>query len=166
VKRTAIALLLVLTGMGGGCASPQAGRTETPSVARFYLEANPGAGGTTVVLPVSGVRIVVEPTPVLIESDVAAAACARVDLGDCLALRFKAAASVDLLRLSTAARGRRLVLTIDGMPVGARRLDVALATGELLMFVELPPGDLPVLVRRLESGLATLTHPTPGPRHG
>jgi hypothetical protein len=163
VNRIGTAALLGTGLLLGGCAVEQARLPEAASVARFYLEIGPGETGTPVALPVSGVALAVEPAPVLIESDLAAVSRARVDLGECLAVRFRPAAAADLLRLSTAARNRRLVLVVDGAPLGARRLDATLATGELLMFVEVPSTELPVLVRRLQSGIARLKKPASVP---
>ena len=46
--------------------------------------------------------------------------------------------------------GRRLVLTLNDEPVGARRIEQAMNDGTILVFVERPDADLPALVERIK----------------
>jgi len=132
----------------GGCASP-APASYQPVATRFYLESRPGEVASTVTLPRSGVAIPVNGGPVLLESDIAHVDLVQVDLGRCLLVQLKPAAARDLQRMAYAAAGRRLVLVVDGRPLGARRVDPSLADGNLMIFVELADERLPDLVRRL-----------------
>ena len=66
------------------------------------------------------------------------------------------AAARDLYRLSAANLGGRLVLTLNDTPIGARRLDQAIADGGLLIFVELPNEDLPPITERLKRTTAAI----------
>ncbi len=152
MKPRIVLLLLGLTLAGCQSAPPQI----EPVVARFYLEARPGEAGTPVELPVSKVRIAVNPKPVLVEYDIANVELAKVDLGWCLLFRMTPAAARDLYRMSVAAQGRRLVLTCNNLPLGVRRLDQAVPDGALLIFVEAANEDLPSLadrIRRTSAGL-------------
>ena len=130
-----------------GCESA-APRVESPAIARFFLESSNGAG-TTVTLPRSGVRVVVGPKPMLTEYDVLAVEVTRVELGRCLRFQLTPAAARDLLPLSEANVGRRLVLVLDGAPLGARRIERPLADGVVAIFVETPDDTLPLLAERL-----------------
>ncbi|HVU19039.1 MAG TPA: hypothetical protein VHD32_19190 [Candidatus Didemnitutus sp.] len=157
LSRLGIAASISLIALLAGCATAQVKISARASTARFYLEAGPHEAGKSVVLPISGVALNVQPAPVLIESDVAHVAFAHVELGDCLLVRFKSPAARDLFRLSLAAPGRRLVMVVDDKPLGARRIDVPLPEGDLLIFAEVPPDRLPELVAQLQRGIDRLT---------
>jgi hypothetical protein len=121
-----------------------------PLVARFYLEVRPGEVGIPAQLPVSGVRLMVNAKPVFVEYDLVNAEVAHVDLGSCLLLQLSPAAARDLYRLSVTSLGRRLVLFLNDVPLGARRIEQALPDGVILVFVETPDTELGPLVARLK----------------
>src|SRR3954464_14046838 len=124
--------LLVLTGCQSGPSEPKV----EPLIARFFLEARPDEAAAVLQLPVSKVKINVSPKPVLVEYDLADVGVAKVDLGWCLLFRLTPAATLDFYRLSVGAQGRRLVLTLNGQPAGARRLDQVVGDGGLMIFIE------------------------------
>lgn len=124
---------------------------EPPLLARFYLELKPGEPGVAVDLPQSGLTIGVQRKPVLVEYDILNAEVAQVELGRCLLVQLSPAAANDLYRLTVNSLGRRLVLLLNDQPVGARRIDEAIADGNLLLFLEVPDADLPQIVRRLKA---------------
>jgi hypothetical protein len=127
-----------------------------PLAARLYLEARAGEEGVPVKLPVSGVEIAVGSKPVFTEYDLLNAEVARVELGPCLLLQFSPAAARDLYRLSVASLGRRLVLLVDGAPLGVHRIGQPLPDGNVLVFIERPDAELPGLVQRLKHTSADL----------
>jgi hypothetical protein len=133
----------------GACTSPKPTPYQ-PVVVRFFLETRPGEAGVLLQLPVSGVGVTVAAKPILVEYDVLNAEVARVELGNCLLLQFTPAAARDLYRLSVASMGRRLVLTLNDEPVGARRIEQAIGDGTILVFVERPDAELPGLVERIK----------------
>ena len=149
-----VPLLAVLVAAGCQSAKPP---EHVPLVARCFLEVRPGEAGVPVQLPVSGVRITVGAKPVILEYDIVTAEVARVDLGPCLLLQLTSAAARDLYRLSVASLGRRLVLTLNDTPVGAHRIDQTIPDGTLLVFVERPDAELPLLVARLKRTSADIT---------
>ena len=137
-----------------GCQAPEP--IVEPLVARFYMEARLGEAAATVQLPVSKVRVAVNPKPVLVEYDIANVDIVKVELGWCLQFVFTPAAARDLYRMSVTGQGGRLVLTFNDTAVGVRRLDLAMTGGSLLIFVEVPNEDLPPLadrIRRTSAGL-------------
>lgn len=138
------AISLLLTG----CQTPET-KVE-PLVARFFLEARSGEEGVTVELPVSRARLAVGAKPVLVESDIVGVDVAQVELGRCLLFRFSSAAAADLARMSVMARGRRLVLTLNDRPAGARPLDQSIGDGRLLVFIEGEDSALPGLASRIQ----------------
>lgn len=148
MRRPVVALLLAL-GLAGCATPPPATR---PAAARLYLESRPGEAGEIAQLPESGVTIPVGAKPVFLESDLAAADLAASDYGRCLCLRLRPAAAADLARLSLAAPGRRLVLSVDGRWLGARRVDRPLMDGTLFIFVEIAEARLAELARSLQPG--------------
>ena len=132
-----------------GCHSAKQPRDYTPTSARFFLESGSG-DGTPVALPQSGVRLTVNPKPVIAEGDIANVDLVQVDLGKCLLFQLTPSAARDFYRLSVAHQGRRLVLVIDGTTLGARRIDGAITNGAVFVFVELSDAALPVLVENLK----------------
>lgn len=137
-----------------GCQTTEPPPPEQPLIARFFLELRPGRQGVRVQLPVSKVAMTLSPKPVLVESDITNVEVAKVDLGWCLYFQFSSAAASDLYRLSAGNVGGRLVLTLNGTPVGARLLDQAISDGGLLIFVELPNEELPPIAERLKRAAA------------
>lgn len=141
---------LALGGLGGCRSAPKLPTDYQPLVARFYLETTPSEAGLAVQLPLSGVAVNVGPKPVFVEYDIINAEEAQVDLGRCLLVQLTPAAARDLYRLSVASVGRRLVLSLNDKLVGARRIERAMADGNIMVFVELPDAELPALVVRLK----------------
>ncbi len=150
------AALLGLLALMSGCQSAPPDPLREPLVARFYLETRPGEAGVPLDLPISKVRIMVSPKPVFVETDISGSELVRVKLGWCMLVKFTPAAGRDLYRLSTGNGGRRLVLTFNDNPAGARRIDEVMGQGALLIFVEADDVNLPPLVERLNRTSADL----------
>jgi hypothetical protein len=132
-----------------GCQSAAVPRDYTAMSTRFFLEAA-NADGTPVMLPQSGVRLSVNSKPVITEGDIVNVELVQVDLGKCLLIQLTPSATRDFYRLSVTHQGRRLVMTIDGETVGARRLDGVITNGVIYVFVEKPDAELPALVNNLK----------------
>src|SRR5687768_13212466 len=136
MKRLALGVVgvgILLAGLG--CQSSAAPRDYTAMAARFFLEAA-NTDGTPVILPQSGVRLSVNSKPVITEGDIINVELVQVDLGKCLLIQLTPSATRDFYRLSVTHQGRRLVMTIDGETVGARRLDGVITNGVIYVFVE------------------------------
>lgn len=140
----------VMLGLLAACGSATSGAGGfKPTIARFFLE-SADARGIGITLPQSGVQIGVNVQPVFTEGDVRNVELVQVDLGKCLMFEFTTSAARDLYRLSGSHQGRRLVLTLDDKPLGARRIDGAWSDGRVLVFVEVADEALPELVQRLK----------------
>ena len=107
-------------------------------------------------LPQSGVHLTVNPQPVVAEGDFTNVELVQVELGKCLMFQLSPSAARDFHRLSGSHQGRRLVLVINGEPLGARRIDGPVANGVVFVFIELPDEALPKLVENLKSTTVTL----------
>ena len=138
-----------------GCASKPRVPPESIVRVRFMLEAADNRS-LSLELPRSGVRIAVNPQPVVTEFDVIEAAVAKVELGRCLMFRLTPSATRDLYRLTGTNQGRRLVLTVDGNPLGARRIEAPIADGTIFVFAELPDEALAKLVEDVRASSAEL----------
>ena len=155
-RARAISLLsCALVATLGGCHSSPAARGPAPSEVRFYLEAA-GGDGTPVTLPKSGVHLAVNPKPVITEGDIVNVELVKVDLGLCLLFQLSPRTVRDFYRISVAHQGRRLVLILDGVAIGARTIDGPVTNGVVYVFVELPDADLPALVENLKKSSAAL----------
>jgi hypothetical protein len=147
MKRFPLLAGLLIAVLTAGCQAPDP--LKAPLLARFYLEARPGEPAIAQQMPISHVTINVGPKPVLLENDIIGAELVRVKLGWCMLVKFTPAAGRDLYRLSAGNLGRRLVLTFNDQPAGARRIDGVMGEGALLIFVEVDDVNLPPLVERL-----------------
>lgn len=151
-----LAIGALLLGAAGCASAPKSAAELTR--ARFYLETNTGQAGIPVQLPQSGVALAVGAKPVVSEYDIVNAEVMQVDLGRCLMVQLTPAAARDLYRLSVGAVGRRLVLSLDGNFVGARRIDATMTDGNILVFVETPDEQLPSLAGQIKLTAAALAN--------
>ncbi len=141
---------LVVLGSAAGCMSSKTKKKNYPvAVVRFLLEADATNAGAMVRLPQSGVAIPVEAKAHFTEYDIEGCDVVDNELGKSLVFKFTSAASRDLFRLSVPNQGKRVVTTINGQPVGARRIDRPLAQGVLVTYVEIPDEELEKLARNI-----------------
>ena len=144
-------LMTLLVGAAlsfSGCQSK--GPTDySPTHARLFLESTDGRG-LTKTLPRSGVVISIGSNAMITEGDIVNAEVAQVELGRCLMLQLTPAATRDLYRLTGSNQGKRLVLTLNDVPVGARKIDAPFTDGTLFIFVEMTDAQLESLVRDLK----------------
>ncbi len=137
-----------------GC-STTAPRDFTPTQARLFLEST-DASAPSVKLPKSGVIINVSSKAIITEGDIVNAEVVQVELGKCLLLEVTPAAARDLYRLTVVNQGRRLVLRLNGVALGARLIDGPFAEGTVIIFVEMTDTELTALVRDLKRTSAEL----------
>lgn len=154
MTKSAVSLLLIAAFSLAGCQTPEK-VDYTPTLARFFME-EADARTVSVTLPQSGVRVMVGPKPVLTEGDIVNVELMQVDLGKCLMFQLTPAAARDLYRVSGSNQGRRLVLFLNNVPMGARRMEGPLAEGAVLVFVEVPDATLPALVNNLKKTAAAV----------
>ncbi len=147
-KDGAVALVAVIGGLGlVSCKTTGVGFEYERAVARFVLESE--NRGSIVTMPVSEVRIQVDPTAVLTEFDLESVAVAEVELGQCLQFRLTHQASRTFYQASANNQGRRMVLIVNGQPLGLQRIERPVSDGIFYVFVEIPDADLPELARNL-----------------
>ena len=144
-----ITAMMALTALSfSGCQSKMP-TDFSPTHARLFLEST-DARGPTKTLPKSGVVISIGTKAMITEVDIVNAEVAQVDLGRCLMLQLTPAATRDLYRLTGSNQGKRLVLTLNDVPVGARKIDAPFTDGTLFIFVEMTDAQLESLVRDLK----------------
>lgn len=147
--------LMVLAGIAwSGCATTKP-VDYTPTQARLFLEST-DANAPTVKLPRSGVVIAVSSKAVITEGDIINAEVVQVELGRCLLLQVTPTAARDLYRLTGSNQGRRLVLTLNDVALGARQIDRPFDEGSIMIFVELSDVELATLVVDLKRTSAEL----------
>lgn len=127
---------------------------------RLYLEGrtmNYGAmTPARMVMPKSGTMIEVMKEPLVNEFEIVNAELVRVELGMALLLQLSDRGARSLYRASVTNTGNRIVLSINGNPVGFRRLDGAITDGNFYCFVEMKDAALEELVMDLKESLAYL----------
>jgi len=117
------------------------------AVARFVIETE--NNGSIVTMPVSGARIQVNPTAVLTEFDIESVSVAEVEMGPCLQFTLTRLASRTFYQATANNQGRRMILVINGQPIGLKRIERPVADGIFHVFVEIPNADLPELATNL-----------------
>lgn len=118
--------------------------------ARFLVEAPPGDEYAAIVtLPVSRIQVPVKGEAIVSEFDFAAIEMAEVELGKCLVFVLKPTAARAFYQLSASNLGKRLVLVINGEPIGVRRINNPIADGKVYIFLEVTDSKLEELVERL-----------------
>ncbi|MDX2112089.1 MAG: hypothetical protein SFY80_17810 [Verrucomicrobiota bacterium] len=150
----------LLLPMLWGCSTPQS-QPNDPAIARFHVEtAAAYPNNEQLLLPLSGTRITVARTAVLTELDITGVELIQVDLGLCLLFSFTPEASRTLYRITAGNSGRRLVLTVNGSPVGTRVITGPEGSGQWMTFTEMNDEDLPGLVTRLRETTHALQRST------
>jgi len=87
---------------------------------------------------------------VMTEADIVNAEVVQVDLGPGLLLQVTPTAARDSYRLTGANQGKRLVLTLNDVALGARQIEAPMAEGSVMIFVEMTDAALDDLVRDLK----------------
>jgi hypothetical protein len=119
-----------------GCATSK--KKDYPeTVARFLLEAGPAEAGATVQLPRSGTTIRVAPKTFFTEYDIVSCTAVFNEFGRSLVFKLTPEASRDLFRLTATSRGKRLVTVVNGVAIGARRIEDPLSDGYIVTYVEI-----------------------------
>ena len=111
---------------------------------------------TQVVLPMTQERITVAREPLVNEFEILNMELVKVDLGLALFIQLSEAGAKKLYRASVNNLGDRVVLTVNGSAVGARRFDGALQNGALYTFTELSDDELGDLVLQVKDTIDLL----------
>ena len=145
------AFLLVLIHAGCGTASSSAKLDFDPAVCQFFLEEVDGDANTAPMLPMSHIRLPLGTDPVILESDIVNAELGQTGSGaHFLQFQLRSDAARALYRITVTNNGKRLGLKINGLLVGAMKIDAPFTTGTISMFVELDDASLPKLVESIQ----------------
>jgi hypothetical protein len=133
---------------------------ENVSVPRLLIESRGvnygGMGGTVVTLPVSGTSIPVQQEPLVNEFEILNVEMVQVDMGLAMLVQLSPKGARDLYRGSVSNMGGRVVLSVNGNAVGARRIDGAIQDGNFYTFVEIDDSELGQLVLDIKETLAEI----------
>lgn len=141
---------LLLAGLAlGGCASKTAKKDYPVSVIRFMVEATAQENGGVVRLPLSGVIIPIAPKTYFTEYDIMRCEVIDNELGKSLSFQFTEDATRDLYRFTATNQGKRLVLVLNGVAIGAMRISSANSQGFVIAYVEFPEAELVTLAKNI-----------------
>jgi preprotein translocase subunit SecD len=141
---------LVLAGLAlGGCASKTSKKDYPVAVIRFMVEATAQENGGIVRLPQSGVVIPVAPKTYFTEYDITRCDVIENELGKSLAFQFTEQATRDLFRFTATNQGKRLVIVLNGVAIGAQRISTANSQGFVVAYVEFPETELFALAKNI-----------------
>jgi len=159
MRPISLSLLLLFTSFSFfvGCKKD---KLENLTVPRLMIETrgvNYGEmSGKTVTLPVSGTSISIEGEPVANEFDIMNVEQVKVDMGMALLVQVGGKGARQLYRASVSNMGGRIVLTINGNAIGARRIDGAIQNGNFYTFVEVDDAELGQLVLDIKESLVKI----------
>jgi hypothetical protein len=141
--------LVVACSLGvGGCATST--KKDYPaSVVRIMIEAPVAEAGAVVRLPKSGTVIAISPKSQFTEYDIVRCESVQNELGRALVFEFTPQASRDLYRLTASNQTRRLVTAMNGVAIGARRIDRPIAEGFFMTYVELEDENLEEIAKNI-----------------
>lgn len=139
------------------CKSGDGKKPENLQVPRLMVEArgvNYGSLNTKVVeLPQSGTKIALQKEPLVNEFEILNVELVQVELGLALLIQTSERGARELYRGTVTNMGGRIVLLVNGNPVGARRIDGAIQDGNYYTFVELSDDGLGDLVLEMKETL-------------
>jgi hypothetical protein len=141
-----LALGLSLIALCAGCFSSKKDKGPTV-VVRFMIEATERESGGTVRLPRSGTVISVAPKSLFTEYDVENCDVAENELGKCLVFRFTSQAGRDLYRMTATNQGKRLITVINGVALGAKRIESPFSDGYVVTYVEVEDAELETMAK-------------------
>ena len=157
--RIALSSLILLTSLGLLVACKKE-KLENLSVPRLMVETrgvNYGSStGETVTLPVSRTTISIQGDPVVNEFDIQNVEMVKVDMGVALLVQTGGQGARDLYRASVSNMGSRIVFTVNGNAIGARRIDGAIQDGNFYTFVEVDDEELGQLVIDIKDTIVEL----------
>ncbi|MGC6606801.1 MAG: hypothetical protein ACON5O_08595 [Lentimonas sp.] len=143
-----------------GCSKDEKLETENLRIPRLMLEsAQDDFGSFTtkrVTLPMTQETITVAGEALVNEFEIINIELVKVDLGLALLIQVNESGGKKLYRASVDSLGDRVVFTINGSAVGARRFDGALSNGALYTFTELPDDELGELVLEVKETINQL----------
>ena len=133
---------------------------EDLKVPRLMVEARGvqyGAlGGNVVKLPKGGTRIAIQKEPMVSEFDIVNVELVKVDLGLAILLQLSDRGARALYRGTVTNMGGRIVFSVNGNALGARRIDTAITDGNYYTFVEIDDEELGQLVLDLKKSIIAL----------
>lgn len=158
IKPLVILLYFCLIGLFVGCKKDV--DSENLRVPRLMSEVrgvNYGSmTGAMVTLPRSGTQIALDSEPIVSEFQIVNVELVKVEMGMALLLQLNELGSRALYRGSVTNMGGRIVLTVNGNAIGARRIDGALQDGNFFTFVEVDDEELGQLVLDIRETLAEI----------
>lgn len=143
-------MIIALASLGfslAACNTTSGRGDHETQVARFVVETD--QDGAVVSMPVSGARIRVNSKAILTEYDFLNVEVADLELGRCLQFTLTHQASRAFYQTSATNQGMRLVLLVNGKPLGLRRIERPVSNGVIYVFVEIPDAELPELAKNL-----------------
>lgn len=122
-----------------------------PALVRFFMEADRNNEYASIaVLPVSKVRIPINGRAIISEYDIVGAEVGELEYGKALVLKLTPLAARAFYRESTLNQGKRVVVSINGQPMGVRRLDRPVANEQVVFYLETKDENLAEIARNIK----------------
>ena len=143
-----VLLLLGLSLVSSGCATSK--KKDYPiALVRFMIESSGAETGGVVRLPRSGTTIVVAPKLHFSEFDIMNCSVVDNEFGKSLVFQLTSRARLDLFRFTASNQGLRIITTLNGVAIGAQRIDAPLGQGFIITYVEIDDSELEELAKNI-----------------
>jgi hypothetical protein len=116
---------------------------------QFNLESLQGVPGASPEFPLSKQHIAYDDDPSLIGREIGGMKIQATEMGSRTVFSLTEDGRRDLYRLSTTHQGQRLVVTINGKPLGVTTMAGPISDGKLSFYLELSDVDLPELAKSI-----------------
>ncbi len=149
--RFLLTFFLGLLALGAsGCMSSKKNK-DPKTVARFMIEAPARSTGVSVRLPKSGTTMLLSPNSFFTEYDIVKCEVIDNELGKSLLFQLTERAARDLFRMTATNQGRRLVTVVNGIAIGAQRIDAPISNGYIVTYVEVEGENLEIMAKYITS---------------
>lgn len=156
-RSLSVLLLAVAALCLSGCKSDEI--TGPLYMLDFYLEASPNLPERYInktALPLSELELTINARPILNHFSVDRVELVQVELGLAMLFQFDQLSARELYRHTAGNQGKRIVITVNGAPVGARVIDVPIANGVLMAFLEMTDEEMHELAANLQETTAKI----------
>lgn len=152
-----LCLLLSSLSFFVGCKDDKLDNLSVPRLMVENRGVNYGAlGADLLTLPVSGTSIQVQAEPLVNEFEITNVEMVKVDMGIALLVQVSLKGARDLYRGSVSRMGGRIVFTVNGNAIGARRIDGAIQDGNFYTFVEVDDEEVGQLVLDIKESIVAI----------
>ncbi len=154
---SALLIWTILSGCNTTAFSSSDSKDYRPMLVQFNLESRDDSEELAQPLPISHIRVPMNPKAVLLAQDILGAMAVPTEHGTWLTFRLTSAATRDFYTTSMKNKSLRLVLSVNGVPIGVTTITTGNNTGRINIYPELKDdNDVAELVKDINATCADI----------